>query len=54
MFITEQIGSRRGKSSRWKVVEESIRVENFDNGSELAMELKIRRASALGGSAPPF
>ena len=41
--------------SKTAVVPCSERVEsdNRHNGSELTVELKIRRASALGGSIPP-
>jgi len=36
-----------------QAVEKYNGVENFRDGSEPTVELKIRRASALGGSTPP-
>ncbi len=53
MFKTHQMHSSRLKTFSLYAVEKLNRVENFQNRSEPACDLKIRRASALGGSTPP-
>jgi len=56
MFRTGRIGSNRRNEDVWQPFEKYSRVENFPNGSEPAVELKIRRASATSATTPgrPF
>ena len=52
MFKTHQMHSSRLKTFSLYAVEKLNRVENFQNRSEPACDLKIRRASALGVRLP--
>ena len=53
MLETHQIQSSLIKTFSLYAAEKWSRVENFQNHSEPTCDLKIRRASALGGSTPP-
>jgi hypothetical protein len=53
MLKTNQFQSSVIRTFSLYAVEKENRVENFQNRSEPSCDLKIRRASALGGSTPP-
>lgn len=61
MLKTRQLRSERIKTPDWKAVEKSIRVENFQNGSEPACVLENRcprltslfQRSSISGVVPP-